>query len=31
MERFSDLAVIAMHFSEILEVDEIFEAFVKLI
>ena len=28
MERFSDLAVIAMHHSERFEVDEIFEAFV---
>ena len=29
MEWFSDLAVIAMHYSERFEVDEIFEAFVK--
>ena len=29
MERFSDLAMIAMHYSEGFEVDEIFEAFVK--
>ena len=28
MERFSDLAVIAMHHSERFEVDEIFEVFV---
>ena len=29
MERFSDLAMIAMHYSEGFKVDEIFEAFVK--
>ena len=29
MERFSDLAMIAMHYSERFEVDEIFDTFVK--